>query len=465
MHSPEQILALRSKADTVEMSDLGAPSTAQLIQDEPVKIDSPCASPVRQPGPSPIGEMEPPEALPSPESRGLHRDSSPSPKKKARDFTPLPEKGAHQSLDHMPEKLSVSDTSIPTPTRAGIKRKFNPRGDKSDTKPMTKAADENQAPRVIAGKSLARNKSRGRTLKEEDRPEITSTRKPLSAKSANDDFASPKKAKLSMTDEVSASKASRTRPIATHGSHERTKSKSKNPGPKSAKLAPEAERVAHVTTVANDLGIPLAEPDLLSPNSPQSAPPAEEARGDTPPPADISSRGETSRASRRSRGVVSYAEPNLRDKMRRPTKDMVDAVTGSRRSSQFEVASYDSAHSNSKRESSAGVSRGSTAPAPEPGSIPASPLAKKSQPEEVPGNASAMQEADVSTDGSTESLGMTEVDLYEFSSSSPPGGKTKRRSTARQSKPSSRRFSAALESDDGVVPKERSTSRRRSMMV
>lgn len=32
------------------------------------------------------------------------------------------------------------------------------------------------------------------------------------------------------------------------------------------------------------------------------------------------------RATRRPRGSVSYAEPNLRDKMRRPTKDLVDAV-------------------------------------------------------------------------------------------------------------------------------------------
>lgn len=41
------------------------------------------------------------------------------------------------------------------------------------------------------------------------------------------------------------------------------------------------------------------------------------------------------RPSRRQRAVVSYAEPNLRDKMRRPTKQFADAVTGgnSRRAS------------------------------------------------------------------------------------------------------------------------------------
>lgn len=41
------------------------------------------------------------------------------------------------------------------------------------------------------------------------------------------------------------------------------------------------------------------------------------------------------RPSRRQRAIVSYAEPNLRDKMRRPTKQFADAVTGgnSRRAS------------------------------------------------------------------------------------------------------------------------------------
>ena len=47
----------------------------------------------------------------------------------------------------------------------------------------------------------------------------------------------------------------------------------------------------------------------------------------------------TSRTSRRRGAVVSYAEPNLRDKMRRPTKEMIDAVgkNGARRSSSFQL--------------------------------------------------------------------------------------------------------------------------------
>lgn len=55
---------------------------------------------------------------------------------------------------------------------------------------------------------------------------------------------------------------------------------------------------------------------------------------DTPPPADLNANATTTiaiseipgRGTRRPRGSVSYAEPNLRDKMRRPTKELVDAV-------------------------------------------------------------------------------------------------------------------------------------------
>ncbi|KAL8910158.1 MAG: hypothetical protein Q9171_004536 [Xanthocarpia ochracea] len=77
--------------------------------------------------------------------------------------------------------------------------------------------------------------------------------------------------------------------------------------------------------------------DALSPNG--SEPPAARPTSrDTPPPEDLdpetantNSFGSMGRSSRRQRGSVSYAEPNLRDKMRRPTKDLVDAVAAEER--------------------------------------------------------------------------------------------------------------------------------------
>lgn len=72
--------------------------------------------------------------------------------------------------------------------------------------------------------------------------------------------------------------------------------------------------------------------DVVSPED--SEPPAARAEGrDTPPPGELdpdtantNAFGSMGRASRRQRGNVSYVQPNLRDKMRRPTKELVDAV-------------------------------------------------------------------------------------------------------------------------------------------
>ncbi|KAK2790880.1 hypothetical protein FQN52_005325 [Onygenales sp. PD_12] len=83
-----------------------------------------------------------------------------------------------------------------------------------------------------------------------------------------------------------------------------------------------------------------AELDISSPFSTEPSGTRQESR-DTPPPSLTSSTawGGTSRPSRRSRGSVSYAEPNLRDKMRRPTKELVDAVPDDhfRRSSKSDI--------------------------------------------------------------------------------------------------------------------------------
>ncbi|KAH0543871.1 hypothetical protein FGG08_001910 [Glutinoglossum americanum] len=75
-------------------------------------------------------------------------------------------------------------------------------------------------------------------------------------------------------------------------------------------------------------------PDLLSPVDSQPSTVRPISR-DTPPPPDLDPSSATAdglisaaRATRRPRGSINYAEPNLRDKMRRPTKELVDAVTG-----------------------------------------------------------------------------------------------------------------------------------------
>ncbi|KAK7753538.1 hypothetical protein SLS62_004396 [Diatrype stigma] len=195
-------------------------------------------------------------------------------------------------------------------------------------------------------------------------------RKPLGTKTTNENLNSPRKAATTkpnsnVTDEVAKAKsdAKRDEHHAKGGRAELRKEKATKEAPAVIEIptSPILEPAAPITTTAIDIDIdePAAEPDpepepepepeveaapaqepkskstapapaptpAPAPESPTPTPLREEVR-DTPPPLDISSRGETTRGSRRTRMAVSYAEPNLRDKMRRPTKQLFDAVAG-----------------------------------------------------------------------------------------------------------------------------------------
>lgn len=88
--------------------------------------------------------------------------------------------------------------------------------------------------------------------------------------------------------------------------------------------------------------------DLFSPISTEPSTPRADSR-DTPPPPDPGSdtgTGSFGRGSRRPRGSVNYAQPNLRDKMRRPTAELVDAVAAEERARQARTAIAESEKSN-----------------------------------------------------------------------------------------------------------------------
>lgn len=175
--------------------------------------------------------------------------------------------------------------------------------------------------------------------------------------------------------------------------------------------------------------------------------------------------------------------------MRRPTKELYDAVSGegkySRRSSNIEVAPEPI--SVKKREDELAASWKKLPPAPqvltESGDAPASPLAGKGaaavnhpRPREKGRRTSmlikesifdpdASKDEDVENSialASVDSSHVSETDIYEFTTSSPqPEKETKKKVTNRRG---SRRVSSAVTSDDGLAIKERA-SRRRSMML
>ncbi|KAJ5772810.1 hypothetical protein N7457_007706 [Penicillium paradoxum] len=151
-------------------------------------------------------------------------------------------------------------------------------------------------------------------------------RKVLEPKSANSNLSSPKKARISSNQNPKVlqrpSKSNENTNSAQRDKDvEKLSDKPASQKPRVSKVAPSTKekRTSRPTPVR------LEEPVLLQ-------------QALSPYPNALNTEEESSvRPSRRRGTVVSYAEPNLRDKMRRPTKEMIDAVAlGSRRSSSFQ---------------------------------------------------------------------------------------------------------------------------------
>jgi hypothetical protein len=139
-------------------------------------------------------------------------------------------------------------------------------------------------------------------------------RKALAPKTVNSDIAnSPKKIKKP--------------PVGDNADPPSKPLRAKTPRAVVATIETEQAPIAHTVDIMPPPETPAAFDDIFSPASSNTATTRQISR-DTPPPGDIGEGQEGHRPSRRARASVSYAEPNLRDKMRRPTKELVDAVTG-----------------------------------------------------------------------------------------------------------------------------------------
>ncbi|KAL8780403.1 MAG: hypothetical protein Q9213_006488 [Squamulea squamosa] len=170
------------------------------------------------------------------------------------------------------------------------------------------------------------------------------SRSVLAPKSVNTDpISSPVKSRRPADGE----KAIRPARDISSKSQERNKSKDKIPSERFARPLKAAEAAAPEPKVLSHNDPPPSRPppetpalpplDVFSPDGCEP-PVARPQSRDTPPPGDLdpetantNSFGSMGRSSRRQRGNVSYAEPNLRDKMRRPTKELVDAVAAEER--------------------------------------------------------------------------------------------------------------------------------------
>ncbi|RXG46271.1 hypothetical protein VDGE_10003 [Verticillium dahliae] len=318
-----EIMALCSAADTTDSPELGPPPMSRFvdIDTDPVKTSPSRAQPTNK-------QLSVDVKFEAPAS-----PISPAPTKMT---TPVKSEAATKE----PDDASQVETDISSPTpvkkqnapevaKTSSKRKFGS-NDVLNTTASSAAVSTAPRPRSTIRtegkntKTLKELASIRREAKDSLTAPITTARKPLSNKSTNEDIMSPKKSSKP------ASKDDLTKPDRGLDGVRKGKAKpkakdSETPGivVPLAPLVPSKPTVNVMPTTKSA----MIEPALMSPRSPEPTPPISMAR-DTPPPADISSKGETARPGRRARAAVSYAEPNLRDKMRRPTKELCDAVTG-----------------------------------------------------------------------------------------------------------------------------------------
>ncbi|KAK4122615.1 hypothetical protein N657DRAFT_598255 [Parathielavia appendiculata] len=251
------------------------------------------------------------------------------------------------------ESAEKNPTPTPAaqPVKAGTKRKY---GDENGIVHSTKTPAGKGDAVVIEKAFPTRSGQKRKSLAElagvapnkaQTKPLLATKRTPLAAKSTNEDVSSPRKVM-----KAAPLKAVKNAPQRVIESVPRE-------GPIALAPTVEPPAVQHVE-LESDTAVPSVMPS--SPTTPDR-PAQKEMLHDTPPPADISSTGETSRPSRRARPAISYAEPNLRDKMRRPTKELFDAVSGEGKFAQRAAAT-------TKSEAHHSGSASSRKPISEPGS-------------------------------------------------------------------------------------------------
>ncbi|KFZ07233.1 hypothetical protein V501_06643 [Pseudogymnoascus sp. VKM F-4519 (FW-2642)] len=312
--------------------DIGPPPVSHFMNEDPVKIDLPTKS---QTDVEEVADFGP--TLPV----NLEQ------RRKRKDMSGIPDHERPAKNDAAPceKKESVQ------PTKSAAKRKFNVSDDIEDereARPVSIAPEDSRhtrrttvdksqplkestpaekpVARIQREVALARAKTRDKAASniQASAPIVASgpPRKALGLKTSNTDIAnSPKKPSKPPVGDDSSLPGK----IGGIKGKERPRSRNESRVVIPAQVDP-VVAMPSVETIPEP-ETPAAPEDLFSPTS--SAPSTvRQISRDTPPPQEIGMGGEGHRPSRRARASVNYAEPNLRDKMRRPAEGQIDAVSG-----------------------------------------------------------------------------------------------------------------------------------------
>lgn len=335
----KNLLATDTTKDSTDSPDIGPPPISVFTNQDPVTIDllgqrtpSGDEDSVSDTGCKPILSVNLEQRRKRKEIMQVHESSQSN-----EDDQALEQERRQESIKTVPQLL-----------KTGAKRKLNVREDDDSIQRQSDAAfsrTANEIPiaitprelddnpldnvnalpnKVIRDPTVARNIVRPKKV-----PNVATItpRKVLGSKAALDLAQSPKKQiKGALKDEIAAVKSDL---VEAKTDHEQKAPRPRGPTPV---LIPATSQPIP-STIELDEGEPRAErhtetvisvPDLNSSISTLTS--TKPSSRDTPPPLEMEVDAEATRPSRRARAAVSYAEPNLRDKMRRPTKELVAAV-------------------------------------------------------------------------------------------------------------------------------------------
>ncbi|KAL6703228.1 hypothetical protein ACN47E_010090 [Coniothyrium glycines] len=293
--------------------DIGPPPVSRFEHEEPFDIDP--VPEVQAGAEEPIPEEEPTLSI-NLETRKKRRESGP--KLNAR------RESVFESLEETEEVMMKS-------SRIGSKRKFSVQEDEAKTQSNGDSFRFSRRTLASGSETEASN--------EHSRP--SSPERPvLSAKPVNTDpVVSPKKQRASVQDKPEKPEKKAQPPSKPRG---RTRLNiTRNDAPTEIPTLPMFEPVLSTDIVLE--GLPPKTPAVEAIFSPPSTEPSTQRpeNKDTPPPGDLTSTdqmGQAGRPGRRARPQVSYKEPSLNTKMRRPDAKLVDAIVDRRASADPQAA-------------------------------------------------------------------------------------------------------------------------------
>ncbi|KAL9065312.1 MAG: hypothetical protein Q9157_007514 [Trypethelium eluteriae] len=328
---PVDIAGLRLSDQTNESPDIGPPPVAHFECDDPIKFE-PRRNQTEQPDLNDADGIS--VALPpNLETRRKRRESNTRFDSKRIQVFESSSPKDQTGLQFTTVALEPHDTK-PT-LKAGAKRKLSVRdgtGAINETGP--RPTEDFYYSRKISPESESMTANHDTSQKTVDRIEKmaelrqsgSGERKVLGTKSAN---VSPRKSvTVTASDKTLKERTKATQPKITDAGIETTS--------ESLGAALSQDNTNSISASSQPPKTPAAA-ELLSPTSTAASTTRADSR-DTPPPGDLGTAtvpkhgdGAAARTARRARPQVSYAEPSLISKMRRPTKDLTDAVASRER--------------------------------------------------------------------------------------------------------------------------------------